>query len=135
MRFNHRQSFVVLLVVVTMALISIGAGFNVSAKQGQPQTKCPTTKVTCPAEVSKSDKLTFTAEVKGGDQKVTPTYNWTVSAGSIESGQGTTVIEVSTKEVPADSTVTATVDVGGFDRECGYGSTASSCTTVVIKKQ
>lgn len=134
MKFNHQRSFIVLLAVFTLALISISARFNVSAKQGQPQTKCPTTKVTCLAEVSKGDKLMFTAEFKGGDQKVTPTYNWSVSAGSIESGQGTTVIEVSTKEVPVDSTVTATVDVGGFDRECGYGSTASSCTTAVIKK-
>lgn len=38
------------------------------------------------------------------------------------------------KEVAADSTVTATVELGGFDRECGYGSVAASCTTMVLKK-
>jgi hypothetical protein len=134
MRFNRRESFTLLLAVVILALVGIGARFNASAKQAQPQPKCPTTKVTCPGDVRKDDKLAFTAEVKGGDSKVTPTYNWTVSAGSIESGQATPKIEVSTTEVAVDSTVTATVDVGGFDRECGYGSTASSCTTTVSKK-
>jgi hypothetical protein len=28
----------------------------------------------------------------------------------------------------------ATVDVGVFDRSCGYGSSASSCTATIIKK-
>lgn len=55
-------------------------------------------------------------------------------AGSIESGQGTPTIEVTTTGLTPDSTVTATVDAGGFDRECGYGSTAASCTSIVLKK-
>jgi hypothetical protein len=90
--------------------------------------------VTCPDSVNVDKKLMFTTEVRGGDKNVLPTFNWTVSAGSISSGQGTSTIEVDLTEVPGDSTVTATVDVGGFDRECGYGSTTSSCTTTVAKK-
>jgi hypothetical protein len=90
--------------------------------------------VRCPDSVRHGENLKFTTDVKGGDQNVPPTYNWTVSAGFIESGQGTSTIEVNTKEVPADSTVTATVELGGFDRECGYGSTVNSCTSIVDKK-
>jgi len=121
------------LLLVACFLVLIGAGFNVTAQQQKP-AGCPTTKVQCPDSVHKGEKLKFTAEVKGGDQNVTPTYNWAVSAGQIESGQGTSTVEVSTKDVDEDSTVTATVDLGGFDRECGYGSTAASCTAIVAKK-
>ena len=123
------------MMVVSLLSFSASAGFNVSAQQRQqPQSKCPTTKVTCPDSVYKGERLMFTANVQGGDSQVTPTYNWTVSAGTIESGQGTPTIDVNISEAAPDSSVTATVDVGGFDRECGYGSTASSCTTMVMKK-
>jgi hypothetical protein len=121
-----------LLMIVALSLFGASVSLHVSAQQVPPQ--CPTTKTTCPDSVYVKEKLTFTAEVRGGDSRVTPTYNWTVSAGSIESGQGTPVIHVDTSEVPADTTVTATVDVGGFDRACGYGSTAASCTSSVMKK-
>src|SRR5437588_3701109 len=107
----------------------------VSAQQKQPgKAACPVTKGTCPEIVYTTDKLRFTAEVQGGDSKVTLTYNWTVSAGSIELGQGTSSISVSTRNLSDGETVTATVEVGGYDRECGYGQVASSCTTSVMKK-
>src|SRR5215216_1276750 len=134
MKLNDRR-FILLVMVASFLLFSVSARFNASAQQKQQaQSNCPTTKVTCADSIYAGEKLTFTADVQGGDRQVTPTYNWTVSAGSIESGQGTPTIEVSTSEVAADSTVTATVDVGGFDRGCGYGSTASSCSTTVLKK-
>jgi hypothetical protein len=69
--------------------------------------------------------VTFTANVSAGDPNVTPTFNWTVSAGTISSGQGTSSISVDTTGLPANSTVTATVEVGGYDRSC---TTSSSCT-------
>ena len=43
------------------------------------------------------------------------TYNWTVSAGTIESGQGTPSITVATTGEMAGSNVTATVNIGGQD--------------------
>ena len=130
MKLNDRRVFAV-LVAVTVCL-SAGAAFRAPA--GQSQSKCPTTKVTCPDLVGAGDKLTFSANVRGGDQNVTPTYNWMVSAGAISSGQGTSTITVNTKELTDDTSVTATVELGGYDRECGYGSTAASCTTGVQKK-
>ncbi len=91
---------------------------------------CPTVSVTCPDGVVIGETLTFTATVSGDDQKIVPTYNWTVSAGSITSGQGTPTIQVDATGV-SDTTVTATVHVGGFDRMC---STTTSCSTGVRQK-
>jgi PKD domain len=85
---------------------------------------CPTVTVSCPDTVPVGSPITFTANVSGGDSSVTPTFNWTVSAGTISSGQGTSSIMVDTTGV--SGTVTATVDVGGYGREC---STSNSCTT------
>jgi hypothetical protein len=56
-----------------------------------------------------------------------PTYNWSVSAGTISSGQGTSVITVDTAGV-GGQTVTATVELGGVDPAC---SRTASCTTSV----
>jgi hypothetical protein len=134
MQINDKRFFVPLMVVSFLSF-SVSVGFNVSAQQRQPpQTTCPATKVACPDSVFRGGKLMFTADVRGGDQQVTPTFNWAVSAGSIESGQGTTTIHVDTSGLAPDSTVTATVDVGGFDRACGYGATSSSCTTTIASK-
>ena len=88
---------------------------------------CPTVSVSCPDDVSAGSPITFTASVNGGDTNVTPTYNWTVSAGTISGGQGTSSITVDTTGL-GNQTVTATVDVGGFDRTC---SASSSCSTTV----
>jgi hypothetical protein len=130
MTHNDRR-FVALFVAVAVLLFTgASATFRASAQQ----SKCPKTNVACPDSVDAGGKLSFSADVRGGDSQVTPTYNWSVSAGSISSGQGTSTIEVDTSEVTGGGTITATVDVGGFNRECGYGSTASSCTTIVNKK-
>jgi len=91
---------------------------------------CPTVTVSCPSDVQPNQPITFTANISGGPTDVTPTYNWTVSAGTISSGQGTSTITVDTAGLGGQS-VTATVDVGGFDRSC---TTSASCTTQVIRQ-
>jgi hypothetical protein len=88
-----------------------------------PPVACPTVTVSCPDTGTAGTPVTFTANVSGGDPNVTPTFNWTVSAGTISSGQGTSSITVDTSGV--SGTITATVDVGGYDRSC---STSNSCT-------
>jgi hypothetical protein len=90
-----------------------------------PAPVCPTVSVSCPDTGTIGQPVTFTANVSGGDTNVTPTFNWTVSAGTISSGQGTSSITVDTTGVSGGTTITATVDVGGYGREC---STSSSCT-------
>jgi hypothetical protein len=116
--------------VVSLALLA-GAGATASNQQKVSPTPstCPTVRVSCTDTVKEKEPLTFTADVSGGDQNVTPTFNWTVSAGTISSGQGTSSITVDT-EGAGGQTSTATVDVGGYDRKC---STSSSCTTSVAK--
>jgi hypothetical protein len=92
-----------------------------------PNLVCPTVNVTCPSDVSEGGSITFTANFTQGTPQVTPTYNWTVSAGTITSGQGTSTITVDTKGL-GGQTVTATVEVGGVDPSCGR---TASCSTPV----
>ncbi|HKU74708.1 MAG TPA: Ig-like domain-containing protein [Pyrinomonadaceae bacterium] len=94
----------------------------------RPQPPCPTVSVSCPSEVDPGQPITFTASVSGGDSASTFTYNWSVSAGTISSGQGTSTITVDTAGLAGQS-VTATVSIGGADPSC-TGTTAS-CTTGV----
>jgi K319-like protein len=90
-----------------------------------PPPPCPTVNVSCPSEVDAGQPITFTASVTG-EGAPTPTFNWSVSAGTISSGQGTSTITVDTTNVA--QSVTATVTVGGVDPSC---NATSSCTTGV----
>lgn len=89
-----------------------------------PVTKvcsCPTLSVSGPAGITNpGDTMTFTASASGD-----VTYNWTVSAGTIESGQGTPSITVRTTKEMAGSNVTATVNIGGTDPTCNCLTQAS----------
>jgi hypothetical protein len=89
----------------------------------RPTPQCPTVDVSCPDTGVAGTPVTFTASVSGGDASVTPTYNWTVSNGTISSGQGTSTITVDTTGVTG--TIVATVEVGGYDRSC---SVTDNCT-------
>src|SRR6185369_3346206 len=90
-----------------------------------PPPPCPTVTVSCPSEVEAGQPITFTASV-AGEGAPSPTYNWSVSAGTISSGQGTSTITVDTKDVA--QSVTATVTIGGADPTC---NATASCTTGV----
>ena len=86
--------------------------------------ECPTLSVTGPAGVTeRGGMMTFNANVSGGTAQ-TFTYNWSVSAGSIESGQGTPSISV---RAPSDGTtsVTATVVIT-LDVDCNCPKEASA---------
>ena len=93
-----------------------------------PPPPCPQVSVSCPSDVEAGQPITFTASVTGGQEGATWTYNWSVSAGTITSGQGTSTITVDTANLGSQS-VTATVSIGGADPSC-TGTTAS-CTTSV----
>jgi len=60
-------------------------------------------------------QASYYAELSGGDPKVRPTFNWTISAGSIAGGQGTPSITV---DADPGAIVTATLEVGGYARTC-----------------
>jgi hypothetical protein len=93
-----------------------------------PPPPCPTVSVSCPSEVEANQPITFTASVTQGAEGATYTYNWSVSAGTISSGQGTSSITVDTNNLGSQS-VTATVSIGGADPSCT--GTTNSCTTAV----
>ncbi|MBK9152733.1 MAG: hypothetical protein IPM25_00615 [Chloracidobacterium sp.] len=78
--------------------------------------------------------MTFTATVTGGTAS-NLTYNWTVTAGTIESGQGTPSITVRTTRAMANTSVTATVDVGGQDPACDCPRTDSETGGVAPNPQ
>ena len=86
---------------------------------------CPTVSVSCPDNVQQGTPVTYTANVSGGPG--TQTYNWSVSAGTITSGQGTSSITVDTTGRGGQS-ITATVELGGLDPSCPR---TASCSTQI----
>ncbi|MFN2530435.1 MAG: Ig-like domain-containing protein [Pyrinomonadaceae bacterium] len=93
----------------------------------QPPPPCPNIAVSCPSDVDAGTPITFTASLTGGPEGLSPTYNWSVSAGTISSGQGTSTITVDTTGAGGQS-VTASVSIGGIDPAC---TATASCTTSI----
>ena len=91
--------------------------------------QCPQVSIPAPSDVQEGQPITFRVDVTGGDRTVPRTYNWTVSAGTISSGQGTSLIEVDTTGIGGYS-VTATVETGGYEPRC---QTSRSATAIVQK--
>jgi len=89
---------------------------------------CGTLSVSGPSGVtSPGETMTFVANLSGG---ASVTYNWSVSRGTIESGQGTASIVVRTSAADAGQNVTATVDLGGLNPTCNCPSNASETAPV-----
>lgn len=78
-------------------------------------TTCPALQIRAPDVVSagRSGRVTLIVTDSGG----TPTYKWSVSGGTIESGQGTTSISVAAGNASGTS-ITATVEVGNLPDVC-----------------
>ena len=89
------------------------------------ESPCPTIMVSCPANATSNQSMTFQAHVYGGDPTVKATYTWSVSAGKISGGLGSSVITIDVSDVTRES-VTATVSIGGHDSAC---VNTVSCTT------
>jgi hypothetical protein len=82
------------------------------------QPACPAIEITCPTTVVIDQPLTFSSRYTGGvPANVTPVYNWSVSAGTIIEGQGTSSIKVDTTGL-GGQTVRATLSMGGYTLEC-----------------
>jgi len=81
------------------------------------QPVCPNITIECPDRVELNQPLTFRSTVIGGSPNVAPVYNWSVSAGRIIEGQGTSTIRVDTTGL-AGQTVTATLSMGGYNLDC-----------------
>lgn len=90
---------------------------------------CPELSVSCPTDlIEVGQPANVSANVSGGDPNASITYNWTVSSGTISSGQGTSSISVDTSGLTDGGSVTATVEIGGVAPECRR---TASCTFTV----
>jgi hypothetical protein len=79
---------------------------------------CPAIEISCPTNIAIDQPITFTSRYTGGvPANVSPVYNWTVSAGTIVEGQGTSTIKVDTRGLGGE-TVRATLSMGGYTLEC-----------------
>jgi PKD-like domain len=84
---------------------------------------CPTITVDCPSDLPKPGELrTFTATVTGATTTKLD-YVWTVSAGTIRSGQGTPSIQV---EFESYGGLTGTLTVAGLPASCTNSVSCSS---------
>jgi hypothetical protein len=93
-----------------------------------PPVVCPNVSIYCPDTVTLGAPVTFTANLSGGTPGITPIYNWTVSAGTIISGQGTPSIQVETYGLAGQS-ITATLSVEGYKLNCN-----ATCTVQIPRK-
>jgi hypothetical protein len=92
----------------------------------RPPPLCPSVSVSCPSGVESKSEITFVANVSGGEPDLKPTLTWSVTAGKIISGQGTSKIRVDASNVPRSQSITATVSAEGFHPACTVGT--ASCT-------
>jgi TIR domain-containing protein len=96
----------------------------------QTPTPKPTPAYTCPnvycSAVTHGNFMTFTAQTSGGTPNVSPMYRWTVSAGRIRGGQGTSSIQVDTTGLAEGTEINANAGVSGYGRIC-----IASCTSLV----
>ncbi len=98
-----------------LSILSLLLSFSLLAQD------CPKISVYSPISVKAGEEMVFTVNVSGSNL----TYNWSISAGTIESGQGTTTIKVNTTGLAGQS-VTATVELGGLPLKCASVSSSTS---------
>lgn len=98
-------------------LLVLSLTFLPSAR-GITNVPCPTFRIVClGAEKCEGANIKLKTELSGAGPRVTPTYKWCVSAGTITSGQDTNSIEIDASHV-SDEWITVVVMIGGLDRAC-----------------
>lgn len=91
-----------------------------------PPPLCPSVRVSCPSASELKRELTFVANVAGGDPDLKPAFTWSLTAGKIISGQGTSKITVDASDLPRSQSITATVALGNYHPACTVET--ASCT-------
>ncbi len=95
------------------------------AEEQGPANPCPRITLKAPSQpIREGTPIKLTASLTGGDKKVEPIFDWSISAGMIRSGQGTTSIEVDTSGAGSERSIHATLLVGGYPGECTASETA-----------
>lgn len=104
------------------------AAFNADNLAARCAQDCPHVSVSCEDVVTAGEPATFNANISGADPESTLSFHWTVSGGTIQSGQDTNSVKVDTTGLPRYSSLTATVEVKGLPGPC---ESSASCTTGV----
>ena len=76
---------------------------------------CPLISISRVEVASTVPTLMYKANIQSGDSSVTPRLNWTVSAGKITGGQGTSEVSV---DAEGNNSITVTVEVSGYASNC-----------------
>ncbi len=84
---------------------------------------CPNIQVKASDSVSAGKQAMVTTTLVGGQG--TPSFTWSVSRGTIASGQGTQHIMIDTGGL-SGATIVATVKIGGLKTECATNSATAS---------
>ncbi len=96
-----------------------------AAENQGPVDPCPRITLKAPNQpVRDGVPVRIAVNLAGGDGKVAPMFDWSISAGVIRTGQGTASIEVDTTGAGRDRAIYATVLLGGFSPECISSETA-----------
>jgi len=93
--------------------------------RAERERACPVVSVSCPSLLKDGQPITFTASVVGGDPSVVPGYTWTIAAGRIIEGQGTSSIKVVDPRGFGGHAYTAAVSISGFDPNCAHTASCS----------
>ncbi len=97
---------------------------------GQPQqptvAPCPQLQIQKPNRTMREgEQVGFAAALAGGDPKVQPIFNWSISSGAIIGGQGTKNIVVDSMGAGAERQIIADLLIGGYSYECDVRASAS----------
>ena len=85
---------------------------------------CPTIVIETPPNIAEpGDKFELSASVKGSLGLSNLKYDWTLSGGTIEKGQGSSVIYVGTSLENAGTNIQVKVEVSGLSSVCGNSAT------------
>lgn len=102
--------------IIFALILAFSFWFSVFA-QNENQS-CPKIEVTGGGQVRPGETMSFTANVTGGLRKAPLEYEWTVSGGTISSGQGTSSITVDISGTSGEINVTAVVKIKGLFDNC-----------------
>ena len=129
---TNSSTVIVSAVLVIAFFAAVGYSQNPPANEKPPTAQppppsCPTTLAVRGPQGPVRDGMPvrFVLNIGGGNPQSPPVFSWSISSGTIKTGQGTTTIDVDSTGAGADRTMTATVMLSGYPPECAYDASAT----------
>lgn len=96
---------------------------------------CPQFQVQGPSRpMREGEPVNFVANIGGGDPAIQPVYSWSISSGTIISGQGTRNIVVDSTSTGENRQIIVDLLVGGYSYECANRAGATATIAGPSKK-